>query len=199
MKFQGDNMSASARERTESKVFATKVTSDEAFAEGTKWSQRTFFYKNATESIRAGRPLAAGVYYHKNGRGMVSIFSGIGGGFRARVVQVDEAGNLSFAKKKVSSTDPPTKVEKAVDKGKRLADASEVLANAAFLEANPGERIVFGSKNATALTGGKEIEKGYYLTVQKKAKLKIMLAEQLTEKRKEVAELERKLEEAQRS
>jgi hypothetical protein len=38
-----------------------------------------------------------------------------------------------------------------------------VLANTAFLEANPGELIVFGSKNATALTGGKEIEKGYYL------------------------------------
>ncbi|HXZ90445.1 MAG TPA: hypothetical protein VEG61_05230, partial [Candidatus Dormibacteraeota bacterium] len=90
VKFQGDNMGASARERTESKVLATKVTSDEAFAEGTKWSQRTFFYKNATESIRAGRPLAASIYYHKNGRGMVSIFSGIGGGFRARVVQVDK-------------------------------------------------------------------------------------------------------------
>ena len=166
-------------------------------------AKELFFYKSATESIRAGRPLAAGVYYHKNGRGMVSIFSGIGGGFRARVVQVDEAGNLSFAKKKVSSTDPPTKVEKAVDKGKRLADASEVLANTAFLEANPGELIVFGSKNATALTGGKEIEKGYYLVGgSRKSQTKSpaeTLAEQLTEKIKEVAELERKLEEAQRS
>ena len=160
---------------------------------------KNFFYKNATESIRAGRPLAASIYYHKNGRGMVSVFSGIGGGFRARVVQVDEAGNLSFAKRKVKFNRSSTKVENAVDKGKRLADASEVLANTAFLEANPGELIVFGSKNATALTGGKEIEKGYYLTVQKKAKLKVLLAEQLTEKRKEVAELERKLEEAQRS
>jgi hypothetical protein len=74
-----------------------------------------------------------------------------------------------------------------------------VLANTAFLEANPRELIVFGSKNATALTGGKEIEKGYYLTVQKQAKLKVLVAEQLAEKRKEVAELERKLEESQRS
>ncbi len=160
------------------------------------WSRRIFFYKNATESIRARQPLAAGVYYHKNGRGMVSVFSGIEGGFRARVVQVDVAGNLSFAKKKVGSTDPPGKVELALDKGKRLADASEVLSNTAFLQTNPGALIVFGSKNATALTGGKEIENGYYLTVQEKAKLRILLAEQLTEKRKEVAELERKLEEA---
>ena len=74
-----------------------------------------------------------------------------------------------------------------------------MLANTAFLEANPRELIVFGSKNATALTGRKEIENGYYLTVQEKAKLTILLAEQLAEKRKEVAELERKLEEAQRS
>jgi hypothetical protein len=190
-------MSPSARGKIESKVLATKVTRDEAFAEVTEWSQRTFFYKNATESIRAGRPLAASIYYHKNGRGMVSIFSGIGGDFSARVVQVDEAGTLSFAKKKVSSTDPPTKVEKAVDKRKRLADASEVLGNTTFLEANPGEVIVFGSRNATALTGGKEIENGYYLTVQKKAKLKVLLAKQLAEKRKEVAELERKLEAAE--
>jgi hypothetical protein len=150
----------------ESKVRATKVGStfsdEEVFAEGTKWSQRTFFYKNATESIRAGKPLAASIYYHKNGRGMVSVFSNFWGGGRARVVQVDKAGNLSFAKSKVKSTDS-TKVENAVDKGKRLADASEVLANTAFIEANRGELIVFGSKNATALTGGKEIEKGYYL------------------------------------
>ena len=188
-------MSASVRERAESKVLATRVTKDEAFAEGTKWSQRAFFYKNATESIRAGRPLAARIYYFRNGRGMVSVFSDFGGGSRARVVQVDEAGNLGFAKSKVTSTDS-TKVENAVDKGRRLADASEVLANTAFLEANPGDLIVFGSKNATALTVGKEIENGYYLTVQKKAKLRVLLAEQLAEKRKEVAELERKLEEA---
>ena len=189
-------MSASARERTESKILAIQVTSDEAFAEGTKWSQRPFFYKNATESIRAGKPLAAGVYYHKNGRGMVSVFSGIGGDFHARVVQVDEAGNLSFAKKKVTSTDPPTNVEKAADKGKRLADASEVLANTAFLDANPGELIVFGSKNAIALTGGKEIEKGYYLVgASKKSQIKV-LRKQLMEKRKEVGDLEKKLEAA---
>lgn len=74
-------MSASARERTESKVLATKVTSDEAFAEGTKWSQRTFFCKNATESIRAGRPLAAGVYYHKNGRAWLASFRASGAAF----------------------------------------------------------------------------------------------------------------------
>jgi hypothetical protein len=58
-------MSASARERTESKLLATKVGStfsdEEVFAEGTKWSQRTFFYKNATESIMAGRPLTASI------------------------------------------------------------------------------------------------------------------------------------------
>jgi len=196
-------MRASARERTESKLLATKVgsnfTDEEVFAEGTKWSQRTFFYKNATESIRAGRPLAASIYYHKNGRGIVSVFSNFLSS-RAKVVQVDKAGNLSFAKKKVSSTDPPAKVENAVDKGKRLADASEVLANSAFIEANRGELIVFGSKTATALTGGKEIEKGYYLVggsrrSQTKSHAET-LAEQLTEKRKEVAELERKLEEA---
>ncbi|MGA8905528.1 MAG: hypothetical protein WB661_11045 [Candidatus Bathyarchaeia archaeon] len=186
----------------ESKVLATKVGStfsdEEVFAEGTKWSQRTFFYKNATESIRAGRPLAASIYYHKNGRGMVSVFSNFWSG-RARVVQVDEAGNLSFAKSKVKSTDS-TKVENAVDKGKRLADASEMLANTAFIEANRGELIVFGSKNATALTGGKEIEKGYYLVdgskIRQTESPAERLAEQLTEKRKEVAELERKLEEA---
>ena len=198
-------MSASARERTESKVLATKVgstfTDEEVFAEGTKWSQRTFFYKNATEAIRAGRPLAASIYYHKNGRGIVSVFSNFLSG-RAKVVQVDKAGNLSFAKKKVSSTDPSAKVENAVDKGKRLADASEVLANSAFIEANRGELIVFGSKNATALTGGKEIEKGYYLVGGSRRSQTTShaetLAEQLTEKRKEVAELERKLEEAEK-
>ena len=186
----------------ESKVPATKVgstfTDEEVFAEGTKWSQRTFFYKNATESIRAGKPLAASIYYHKNGRGIVSVFSNFWSG-RAWVVQVDEAGNLSFAKSKVKSTDS-TKVENAVDKGKRLADASEVLANTAFIEANHGELIVFGSKNATALTGGKEIEKGYYLVGgSKRSETKSSagtLAEQLTEKRKEVAELERILREA---
>jgi hypothetical protein len=86
-------------------------------------------------------------------------------------------------------------MENAVDKDKRLADTSEVLANSAFLEVNPGELIVFGSKNATALTGGKEIENGFYLMVQKEANLRTLLAEQLTEKRKEVAELERKLKE----
>ena len=124
-------MSTSAREAAGSRVLATKVTRDEAFAEGTKWSQRTFFYKNACESIRAGRPLAARIYYFRNGRGMVSVFSAFGGGSRARVVQVDEAGNLSFAKSKVKSTDP-VKVENAVDKGKRLADASQVLTNTCF-------------------------------------------------------------------
>jgi len=189
----------------ESKVLATKVGStfsdEEVFAEGTKWSQRTFFYKNATESITAGRPLAASIYYHRNGRGMVSVFSNFWSG-RARVVLVDEAGNLSFAKSKVKSTDS-IKVENVVDKGKRLADASEVLANTDFIEANRGELIVFGSKNATSLTGGKEIEKGYYLVDgskigQTKSPAE-RLAEQLTEKRKEVAELERKLEEAIRA
>ena len=185
-------MSASAGERTESKPLAVKVTTDEAFAEGTKWSQRAFFYINATENIRAGRPLAANIVCHRNGSGRISVFSGTGGGYRARVVQVDKAGNLSFAKSKVTSTDP-TRVEKAVDKGRKLADASEVLANTAFLEANPGELIVFGSKNAPALTGGNEIEQGYYLVTKSPAET---LAEQLAEKRKEVAELERKLEEA---
>jgi len=195
-------MSSSARELAESKVLASKVGStfsdEEVFAQGTKWSQRTFFYKNATESIRTGRPLAASIYYHKNGRGIVSVFSNFWDG-RAQVVQVDKSGNLSFAKSKVKSTDP-TKVENAVDKGKRLADASEVLANASFIEANRGELIVFGSKNATALTGGKEIEKGYYLVGgSKRGQTKCSaetLAEQLAEKRKEVAELERKLEAA---
>jgi hypothetical protein len=196
-------MSASPKQRTESKVSATKVGStfsdEEVFAKGTKWSQRTFFYKNATESIRAAKPLAASIYYHKNGRGIISVFSNFWSG-RARVVQVDKAGNLSFAKSKVKSTDS-TKVENAVDKDKRLADASEVLANTAFIEANRGELIVFGSKNATALTGGKEIEKGYYLVHGSVTKRQTKnpaetLAEQLTEKRKEVADLERKLEEA---
>ena len=180
---------------TESKSLAIKVTGDEAFAEGIKWSQRAYFYINATESIRAGRPLAANIVSHNNGSGRVSIFAfraTTKGGYRARVVQVDEAGNLSFAKSKVKSTDS-TRVEKAVDKGRRLADASEVLANTAFLEANHSELIVFGSKNAPALTGGKEIEQGYYLVTKSPAE---MLAEQLTEKRKEVAELERELEEA---
>jgi len=174
---------------------------EEVFAEGTKWSQRTFFYKNATEGIRAGRPLAASIYYHKNGRGIVSVFSNFSSG-RARVVQVDKTGNLSFAKSKVKSTDS-TKVENAVDKGKRLADASEVLANTSFIEANRGQLIVFGSKNATALTGGKEIQKGYYLIgASRKSQTKSpaeTLAEQLTAKRKEVAQLERKLEEAIRN
>jgi len=197
-------MSASARERTTSTV-ATKVGSSfsdkEVFAEGTKWSQRTFFYKNAAESVRAGRPLAASIYYHKNGRGIVSVFSNFSGG-RGKVVQVDTAGNLTFAKKRVGSTDT-SKVEKAVDKGKSLADASEVLANTPFIEANRGELIVFGSKNATALTGGREIEKGYYL-IEASGKnetksLAETLAEQLTEKRKEVAELERKLVEARKA
>ena len=195
-------MSASAREGTESKLHATKVGStfsdEEVFAEGTIWSQRAFFYKNATENIKAGKPLAASIYYHKNGRGIISVFSNFWSG-RARVVQADRAGNLSFAKSKVKSTDP-TKVENALDKGKRLADASEVLANTAFIEANRGQLIVFGSKSATALTGGKEIQKGYYLldrskNSQTKSRTET-LAEQLTEKRKEVAELERKLEEA---
>lgn len=186
-------MRATRRERIESKALAVKVTRDEAFAEGTEWSQRTFFYKNAAERIRAGKPLAAGVYYHKNGRGMVSVFSGTAGGFRALVVQVDRVGNLSFAKKKVSSTDPTTKVGKAVEKGRRIADASEVLASSAFLEANPGVVVVFGSKNAMALTGGKEIEQGFYLVSKSPAET---LAKQLAEKRKEIAELEKKLEEA---
>jgi len=189
----------------ESKVPATKVGStfsdEEVFAEGTKWSQRTFFYKNATENIKAGRPLAASIYYHKNGRGIISVFSNFWSG-RARVVQVDKAGKLSFAKSKVKSTDT-TKVENAVDKGKRLADASEVLANTAFIEANRGELIVFGSRNATGLTEGKEIEKGYYLVGgSKRSQTKSSaetLTEQLTEARKEVAELERKLEEPKRT
>jgi len=200
LEFQRDSMTPPKRERTESKLLATKVGStfsdEEVFAEGTKWSQRTFFYKNATESIRAGRPLAASIYYHKNGRGIISVFSNFWGG-RARVVQVDKAGNLSFAKSKVKSADS-TRVQNAVDKGKRLADASEVLSNTAFIEANRAELIVFGSRNATALTGGKEIEKGYYLVGgSKKSQTKSpaeTLAQQLTEKRKEVAELERKLE-----
>ena len=198
-------MNVSARERTESKLLATKVGStfsdEEVFAEGTKWSQRTFFYKNATESIRAGKPLAASIYYHKNGRGIISVFSNFWSG-RARVVQVDKAGKLSFAKSRVKSTDS-TKVENAVDKGKRLADAFEVLANTAFIETNRGELIVFDSKNAASLTGGKEIEKGYYLVGgPKEAHTRSptdTLAEQLAEKRKEVAELERKLETAMRS
>ena len=188
--------------KSRSKVLASKVGSifsdEEVFAEGTKWSQRAFFYKNATVSIKAGKPLAASIYYHKNGRGLVSVFSNFWDG-RAHVVQVNKAGNLSFAKSKVKSTDS-TKVEKAVDKGKRLADASEVLANTAFIEANRGKLIVFGSKNATALTGGNEIEKGYYLLGgSKKIRTKRSaetLAEQLSEKRGEVAELERKLQEA---
>ena len=182
----------------ESKPLAVKVTTDEAFAEGTKWSQRAFFYINATENIRAGKPLAANVVYHRNGSGRISVFAfraTTKGGYIARVVQVDKAGNLSFAKSKVKSTDPAG-VEKAIDKGRRLADASDVLANTAFLEANPRELVVFGSKNAQALTGGKEIEQGYYLVTGSPAK---KLAEQLAEKRKEVAELERKLREAMKA
>ena len=201
--FQSDIMRAFAREGK--KALATKVgttfTDEEVFAEGTRWSQRAFFYKNATESVRAGRPLAASIYYHKNSRGMISVFSNFSDG-HARVVQVDKGGNLSLAKNKVRSTDP-TKVEHAVDKGKRLADASEVLTNATFIEANRGELIVFGSKSATALTGGKEIEKGYYLFGGSKKNLsqspRKILAEQLAEKRKEVAELERKLNEAMKA
>ena len=184
-------MSGSRRERTKPKPLAIKVTTDEAFAEGTKWSQRAFFYINATENIRSGRPLAANLVCHRNGSGRISVFSGKGGGYLARVVQVDKVGNLSFAKSKVRSTDP-ARVEKAVDKGKRLADASEVLANTTFLEANPRGLIMFGSKNAQALTGGNRIEQGYYLITKSPAET---LAEQLAEKRREVAELERKLEE----
>ncbi len=179
----------------ESKPLAIGVTWDEAFAEGTKWSQRAYFYINAAESIRAGTPLCANISYHNNGSGRISVFAfrtSTKGGYNARVVQVDKAGNLSFAKSKVKSTDP-TGVERAVDKGRRLADASEVLANTAFLEANPKVLIVFGSKNAPALTGGKEIEQGYYLVTKSPAE---KLAEQLKEKRKEVAELERRLEKA---
>jgi len=188
-------MSVSRRERTESKALAIRATWDEAFAKGTKWSERAYFYINATESIRAGRPLCANISYHYNGSGRVSVFAFRAtskGGYNARVVQIDKAGNLSLAKSKVKSTDP-SRVEKALDKGNTLADASEVLANTGFLEANPRELIVFGSKNAPALTGGKEIEQGYYLVTKNPAET---LAEQLTEKRKEVAELERKLEEA---
>ena len=196
-------MGASARERKEGKLLATKVgstfTDEEVFAEGTKWSQRAFFYKNATESIRAGKPLAASIYYHKNGRGIVSVFSNFWSG-RAKVVQVDKTGKLSLAKKKVSSTTPTLRVEKAVDKGRRLADASEVLANTTFIEANRGELIVFGSKNAKALTGGREIEKGYYLVggsrKNQTKSLSETLTDQLIQKRKEVAELEKKLEQA---
>jgi len=188
-------MNASRRKRAESKPLAIGVTWDEAFAQGTKWSQRVYFYINAAESIRAGRPLCANISYHNNGSGRISVFAfraSTKGGYHARVVQVDKAGNLSFAKSKVTSTDP-TRVERAVDKDRRLADASEVLANTAFLEANPKELIVFGSENATALTGGKEIDQGYYLVTKSPADT---LAEQLAEKRKEVAELERRLEEA---
>ena len=202
LEFQRDSMTPPKRERTESKLLATKVGStfsdEEVFAEGTKWSPRTFFYKNATESTRAGRPLAASIYYHKNGRGIISVFSNFWSD-RARVVQVDSSGNLSFAKRKVKSTNP-VKVENAVDKGKRLADAFEVLANTTFLEANRGALIVFASKNATALTGGKEIEKGYYLVgASKSSRTKSpaeTLAKQLADKRREVAELEKKLEAA---
>jgi len=197
-------MSASARERTESRLLAkvgSTFSDEEVFAEGTKWSQRTFFYKNATESIKAGKPLAASIYYHKNGRGLVSVFSNFWSG-RARVVQVDKTGKLSFAKSKVKSTDSK-KVENAVDKGKSLADAFEVLRNTAFIEANRGELIVFGSKNATALNGGKEIEKGYYLVGgSRKSQTKSSaetLAKLLTEKRKEIAELEKKLEAASKA
>ena len=132
-------MNASGREKTESKVLAIKVNWDEVFAEGTNWSQRAYFYINATESIRAGSPLCANISYHYNGSGRISVFAfraTTKGGYHARVVQVDKAGNLSFAKSKVKSTDS-ARVEKAVDKGRRLADASEVLANAEFLEDNP--------------------------------------------------------------
>ena len=105
----------------------------------TKWSQRVYFYINAAESVRTGRPLCANISYHNNGSGRISVFAfraSTKGGYHARVVQVDKAGNLSFAKSKVKSSDP-TGVERAVDKGRRLADASEVLANTTFLEANP--------------------------------------------------------------
>jgi hypothetical protein len=188
-------MYSSRRERKESRAYAVKVTWDEAFAEGTKWSQRAYFYINSTESIRAGGPLCANLSYRYNGSGRISVFAfraTAKGGYLARVVQVDKAGNLSFARDRVKSTDP-TGVEKAVDKGRRLADTSQVLANTAFLEAYPRELIVFGSKNATALTGGKEIEQGYYLVTRAPAET---LAEQLKEKRKEIVELERKLDEA---
>lgn len=186
-------MSTSKRKGTESKSLAVKATTDEAFAEGTKWSQRAYFYVNATESIKEGRPLCANISYHRNGSGRISIFAfraSTKGSYVARVVQVDGDGNLSFAKNKAKSTDP-TRVEKAVDKDRRLADASEVLASTTFLEANKKELIVFGSKNAPQLTGGNEIEQGYYLVTESPAE---KLAEQLIEKRKQVAELERKLE-----
>ena len=179
----------------ESKSLAIRVSWDEAFAQGTKWSQRAYFYINAAECVRTGRPLCANISYHNNGSGRISVFAfraSTKGGYHARVVQVDKAGNLSFAKSKVKSSDP-TGVERAVDKGSRLADASEVLANTTFLEANPKELIVFGSGNALALTGGKEIEQGYYLITKSPAE---KLAEQLAEKRREVAELEKRLEEA---
>jgi hypothetical protein len=189
-------MKATRIGKTEPKTIAVKVTRDEAFAEGTEWSHRVFFYKNAAERIMDGGPLAAGIYYHKNGRGVVSVFSGTAGGFRAGVVQVDRYGTLSFAKRKVGSTDPPANVERAVDKGRRIADASEVLASGLFLEANPGGLVVFGSKNALTLTGGKEIEQGFYLVTKSPEET---LAEQLAKKRKEVAELEKKLEESKLS
>jgi len=194
-------MSASSKPNILASKVGSTFSDEEVFAEGTKWSQRVFFYKNATESIKVGKPLAASIYYHKNGRGIISVFSNFSGG-RGWVVQIDKAGNLSFAKSKVKSTDS-SRVESALEKGKRLADASEVLANTAFIEVNRGRLIVFGSMNATALTGGKNIEKGFYLLGgSKKIKPKSsaeMLAEQLTEKRKEVAELEKKLEDVLRA
>ncbi len=146
----------------------------EAFPRAFDASRRIYTYQDAVEILnetkKSGieKPLAAGVYYYDDSD-RVGVDSGFWNGYRARVVQVDEAGNLSLSKKTVTSTDPK-EVADAVDKGHRLADAT-FLANVQMIDQlyaeakkRPGEYIivVFGSGNAGALSK-EDFREGWYV------------------------------------
>lgn len=112
---------------------------------------------NETKNGGEEKPLIANTF----DRLRVFVFSTIPTGISARVVQIDEAGNLSLSKKKVASIDPK-ELEGALDKDHKLADAT-ILANPQAIQQFSPENIVFNSKNASALSK-EDFTEGWYIS-----------------------------------
>ncbi len=146
-------------------LLSETANNDEAFAKGTKWSQRVYPHQGAVDilnkTIKEGevRPLAVVVDYYDYDWGRLFVLSDFRRDYEARVVLVEQDGSLSLSKKAVGSVD---EVKGDTFEDKPIADAT-VLVNSAFMEKNLNLLLIFRSKNAGALTGGKKFREQYYL------------------------------------
>ncbi len=181
---------------------APLTRTNDAFAEGTKPSQRIQPWGKETVNILNGageKPLAACVdyYYYRGGVGVGSDFRS---GLRARVVVVGKDGKPEIFGDPVDSV--AAGAELAKKNNKQLYDAT-LLTNTAFIEEHLGELLIFSSKNALTLTGGEKFTEDYYLVSDKEKKgERVRIADTevlLREDRQRLATVQKEIQELQAS